>query len=118
MFQKKSGRRWTWISPNCVTKSGIDYILTNRPDVVTNLTVINQVNVGSDHIMAMSNIKLDVLVEIKEATKSICHTQRIKEDRLPTRIGNPIRNTTIIIRHRQTERNHHIHNPTKRVKSS
>ena len=43
----------------------IDYILTNRPDIVTDVTVINQVNIGSDHRMAMSNIKLDVEVERK-----------------------------------------------------
>ena len=50
-------------SPNGVTKTEIDYILTNRPDIVTDVTVINQVNIGSDHRMAMSNIKLDVEVE-------------------------------------------------------
>ena len=35
MFQKKAGRRLTWRSPNNVTKTEIDYILTNRPDIVT-----------------------------------------------------------------------------------
>ena len=62
MFQKKAGRRWTWKSSNAITKTEIDYILTNRPDIVTDVTVINQVNIGSD-IMIMSNIKLDVEVE-------------------------------------------------------
>ena len=54
-----AGRGWTWNSPNGVTKADIDYILTNRPDIVTNITVINQVNNGSDQIIFMSNIKLD-----------------------------------------------------------
>ena len=49
MFHKKSGRRWTCKSPNDVTKTEIDYILTNRPDIVTDVTVLNQVNSGSDH---------------------------------------------------------------------
>ena len=74
MFQKEAGRRWTWKSPNGVTKTDIDYILTNRPDIVTDVTVINQVNFGSDHRMVISNIKLDVEVESEndgqEATKS------------------------------------------------
>ena len=46
-------------------------------DIITDVTVINQVNIGSDHRMFMSNIKLDVDVERKnndpEATKSRCH---------------------------------------------
>ena len=62
MFQKKSVKRWAWKSPNGVTNTAIDYILTNRPDIVTNVTLINQVNVGSNRRMAMMNIKLDVVV--------------------------------------------------------
>ena len=66
MFQKKTGRRWTWESPSGVTKTELDYILTNRPDIVTDITVINQVNIRSDHRMDMSNIKLDAKVESKQ----------------------------------------------------
>ena len=53
-------------NPNGGTKSEIDSILTNRSDSVTDVTVINQDNIGSDHRMAMSNIKLDADVEIKQ----------------------------------------------------
>ena len=49
--------------PKGVMKTEIDYILTNRPDIVTCITFINQVNIVSDYIMAMSNTKLDVEVE-------------------------------------------------------
>ena len=66
MFQKKAGKRWTWKSPNGVTKTKIDYILTTRPDIATDVTVINQVNTRSDHRLVMSNIKLDVEVEINK----------------------------------------------------
>ena len=59
------GRRWAWKIPNGVTKTEIDYILTNRPDIITDVTVINQVNIGSDHRLVMSNIKLDVEVGSK-----------------------------------------------------
>ena len=89
MFQKKARRRWTWKSPNGVTKTEIDYILTNRPHIVTDRTVINQVNIRSDHILIMSNIKLDVEVEREniddqEAINITCQTNMIKEYLIPT----------------------------------
>ena len=65
MFQKKADRRWTWKSLNCITMTETDYILTNRPYIVTGVTVINQINIGSDNRMAMSNIKLNIEVERK-----------------------------------------------------
>jgi len=42
-----------------------NYILINRLGLVTYVTVINQVNIMSDHRMVVSNIKVDVDVEIK-----------------------------------------------------
>ena len=39
----------------------------------------------------------------------------IKEDRILTRIEKPIRDTTRTRRHRHHERNHDIHDPSKRV---
>ena len=48
---------------NGVTKTELDYILTNRPDIVTDVTVINQINIGTEHRIVMSNTKLDVEVE-------------------------------------------------------
>ena len=65
LFQKKAGRRWTWKNLNDVTKIEIDSIATNRPDFVTDVTIINQDNTGSDHRMDMSNIKLSEEVERK-----------------------------------------------------
>ena len=50
---------------NGVTNTEIDYILTNRLDIVTYVTITNQVNIGSDHRMVMNNIKLDIEVERK-----------------------------------------------------
>ena len=58
------------MDPNGVTNTEIDYILTNRPDIVTDITVVNQVNIGCNHILVMSSITLDVEVErIKLMTK-------------------------------------------------
>ena len=66
MFHKKAGRKWMWKGWNGATKTEIHYILTNRPDIITDVTVINQVNIGSHHRTFMSNIKLDVEVEMKQ----------------------------------------------------
>ena len=52
--------------PNGVSKTEIDYILTNRPDIVTYVTVVNHVNNGRDHRLIVGNIKLDVEVERKQ----------------------------------------------------
>ena len=65
IFQKKARRRWTWKSPNGVTNTEIDYSLTNRPDILIDVTVFNQAIIESDHRMAMNNIKQDVEVERK-----------------------------------------------------
>ena len=36
-------------NPKSVTKAEIDYTLTNRPDIFTDLIDINQVNIGSNN---------------------------------------------------------------------
>ena len=67
-FQKKAGRRWTWRNPDGHTKNKIDYIMTDKPSMVTDVTVINRVNTGSDHIMVMGSITLNTLQSGKEET--------------------------------------------------
>ena len=114
MIQKKAGRRWTWNSPSGVTNTDIDYILTNRSEVVNDVTVINLVIIGIDFRMVMSNIKLDLDMERKtrddqEATKNRYHTHVTEEDRIPNRFDKPIRNSTRTGRHRQHEQKHHMH---------
>ena len=37
-FQKKAGRRLTWISPDGNTKNEIDYIMTDKLSMVTDVT--------------------------------------------------------------------------------
>ena len=39
-FQKKTGRRWTWRSPDGNTKNEIDYIMAVKPSMVTDVTDI------------------------------------------------------------------------------
>ena len=62
-FQKKAGRRWTWRCPDGNTKNEIDYIMTDQPSMVTDVTVKNRVNIGSDHRMVMGSIALNTRAE-------------------------------------------------------
>ena len=100
--------------PKRCYKDRIDYILSNWPDIVTYIIVTNQVHIGCDHRLVMDSIKVDVEVERQTLiTKSRCHTNRIKEDRIPTRTEQPIKDSTITKRLR-----HHLrHDPTQRVKN-
>ena len=65
-FQKKAGRIWTWRSPDGNTKKEIDYIMTDKPSTVTDVTVINRVNIGSDHRMVMGSLTLNTRAERRE----------------------------------------------------
>ena len=62
-FKKQPSRRWTWRSPNLNTKNEIDYILTNRSDVIRDVRVTNRVNVGSDHRMVLCKVKFNTKME-------------------------------------------------------
>ena len=79
-FQKKSGR-WTWRSPDGHTKNDIDYIVIDKPSMVTDVTVINRVNSGSDHRMAMGSITLNTRAErrklLNKNTRTRVDTQMI-----------------------------------------
>ena len=78
-FQKKAGR--TWRSPDGNTKNEIDYIMTDKPSMVTDVTVINRVNIGSDHRMAMGSITLNTRAErrklLNKNTRTRVDTQMI-----------------------------------------
>ena len=93
MFQKKTRKRWTWKSLNGITKTEIDYILTNTPYIVTNITIINQGNIGSDHRLVVGKKKLNGELEkyniITKGQERVDYNNRIKEDRMPTRIEKP-----------------------------
>ena len=60
---KRLHRRWTWISPNGVTKNEIDYILTDKQQTFTVVSVINSFNTGSDHRMIRSSMTINTRLE-------------------------------------------------------
>ena len=80
-FQKKSGRRWTWRSPDGNTKNEIDYIMTDKPSMFFEVTVINRVNIGSDHSMVIGSITLNTRAErmklLNRNTRTRVDTQMI-----------------------------------------
>ena len=91
MFQKRTGRRWTWKSPNGVTKTKTDYILTNRPDIVADIAVINHVNIeGYEHRTGSRGGK-EKFTNKRLPRTDLYPTNRIKEDRIPTQIQDTTR---------------------------
>ncbi|KAK4324386.1 hypothetical protein Pmani_004946 [Petrolisthes manimaculis] len=68
-FKKRPNRHWTWISPNSTTKNEIDFILTNRPHIFTDVSVINSFNTGSDHRMVRSSLTINTKLERARLTK-------------------------------------------------
>ena len=80
-FQNKAGRRWTWRSPDGNTKNEIDYIMTDKPNMNTDMTVLNRVNIGSDHRMVMGSITLNTRAErrklLNKNTRTRVDTQMI-----------------------------------------
>ncbi|KAI8440941.1 hypothetical protein MSG28_009238 [Choristoneura fumiferana] len=59
ILKKKSKRRWTWTSPNGSVKNEIDYILCNRKDIITDVSVLNKFNSGSDHRMVRATVEIN-----------------------------------------------------------
>ena len=58
-FQKRKGRKWTWKSPNGTAKNEIDYIVTDKIENIKDVTVVNKVDVGSDHRMVACRAKFE-----------------------------------------------------------
>ncbi|XP_023932043.1 uncharacterized protein LOC106180622 [Lingula anatina] len=60
VYKKKISRRWTWQSPDGSTRNEIDYIMTNRPNIFTDVKVLNRLDAGSDHRAVMGVIRINV----------------------------------------------------------
>ena len=59
-FQKKEHRRWTWIRPDGQTKNEIDFIISNKKEVVIDASVLNNCPIGSDNKMVMVKVSIDL----------------------------------------------------------
>ena len=68
-FQKPLKRKWTWKAPNGTVKNEIDYVMATRSDIVKDVKVITKANVGSDHRLVVSKIKIDTYCERRRMVK-------------------------------------------------
>ena len=83
-FQKNKNKRWTWRSPNHETRNEIDYILVDKHNIVKNVDVLNQVNVGSDHRMVRCKIQINIKQERRKLFFSRPEHIEIPEALIPT----------------------------------
>lgn len=59
MFKIRKNRKWTWLSPNGLYRTEIDYILTNSNVKVYNFDIIQKLNFNTDHRMIRCKIHID-----------------------------------------------------------
>lgn len=71
-FEKPLYRRWTWRSPDDITKNEIDYIITNKKYIVSDVTVSNRLDMGSDH----RPVGAKILINSKQERNRLIHPQR------------------------------------------
>ena len=68
LFKKHCNRCWTWISPNGETKYEIDYILTDKHDIFSDLSVLSSINTGSDHRKVWGRPQINTRLERAKLT--------------------------------------------------
>ncbi|KAG7307560.1 hypothetical protein JYU34_007776 [Plutella xylostella] len=64
-FYKKAQRRWTWVSPDSITKNEIDFILSSNQSIVKDVSVINKFNCSSDHRPLRARVSFDIKIHRK-----------------------------------------------------
>lgn len=57
-FKKKQSQRWTWSSPDNKIRNEVDFILSNKPELITNIEVLNKVNFPSDHRLIRASLSI------------------------------------------------------------
>lgn len=62
-FDKKPQQKWTWISPDGKTKNEIDFIISNRKEIIHDVTTLNNFSIGSDHRMIRSRVSINTKYE-------------------------------------------------------
>ena len=89
VFEKRRNRRWTWISPDKKTKNEVDFVLTNRPQIIKNFEVLNCLKMSDDRMVRVKIVLNEKLERLKLATKRTIRisTEAINEKRDEFRIA-------------------------------
>ncbi|KAJ0179891.1 hypothetical protein K1T71_004482 [Dendrolimus kikuchii] len=69
-YKKKLQRRWTWQSPDTVTKNEIDFIMADKKHIFRDVSVVNRFNTGSDHRLIRGTLNIDFKAERLRLIKS------------------------------------------------
>lgn len=62
-FKKPEHRKWTWVSPDSRTRNEIDFIITDKKQIIADVTVLNRLSIGSDHRMVRAKVLLNLRTE-------------------------------------------------------
>lgn len=68
-FKKPIQRKWTWRSPSGNVKNEIDYILTNKREICTDVSVLSKFDTGSDHRMVRATLQINTQMERNKLTR-------------------------------------------------
>lgn len=83
-YNKPDKRRWTWVSPNGEVYNEIDFIISNKKKIFTDVEVLKDVTVRSDHrpvrakIIIRKESKWKISKNIKDKTRAIFSDRRRK----------------------------------------
>ncbi|TLM13197.1 hypothetical protein FEC36_18500, partial [Acinetobacter baumannii] len=69
-FKKPPQRKWTWLSPDGVTRNEIDFIMSTNRQIFNDVSVINSVKTGSDHRYIRGMLNINVRLERSRQMKS------------------------------------------------
>lgn len=84
-FRKKSNKKWTWISPDGLTRNEIDYIATNSKKSFQDVSIINQFNFNTNHRMVRAVINV---IEPKKSRNKF----KVKTNLIRGKLVNKIKN--------------------------
>ena len=63
LFKKSLKRYWTWESPNATTHNLIDYIISDKKDILMAVATVPKVDIGSDHQLVRAKIRIGKKLE-------------------------------------------------------
>ncbi|KAJ0175113.1 hypothetical protein K1T71_009254 [Dendrolimus kikuchii] len=69
-YKKKPQRRWTWQSPDTVTRNEIDFIMADKKHIFRDVSVVNRFNTGSDHRLVRGTLNINFKAERLRLVKS------------------------------------------------